>query len=349
MTPSDANHVSENELERLVVETWQTVLGVTQISVDDNFFDLGADSFDMIRVANKLERCVRRKVPVESSLQAPTARHLAAFLETIGRPISTISLGPATKRSLSRRPLFCIYGLYLYKNLAATLGTELQIYGIYVPAETDLLRPRSSQKRWGLWNRLGAQALPTVEQLAQSYIREMRDVQPCGPYQLLGSSFGGVVAFEMARQLGAAGERVQLLAMLDSFAPGFSRPNSVRGWIHHLRRAVRRMRPQKSLTEASDRGEWEQLRELFRIEATRAYKPQPFASDAVLIRAEERFSLPGYQVDPLYGWEAWVKGRLVVQDVPGDHLGILSPPNVSVLADTLRAYLDRDEYIAPTA
>jgi len=349
MRRSDTNHVSGNELERCIVETWQTVLSATQISVDDNFFDLGGDSLDMIRVANALSRCVRREVPIESVIQAPTVRKLAAFLETIDEPISTLALGPVTKRSLSQRPLFCVYGLYLYKELADTLGRELPVYGIHVPAETNLLRPQSSQRRWGQRNRLSVQALPSVEQLAQSYIREMRNVQPDGPYQILGASFGGVVAFEMARQLRAIGQRVQLLAMLDSFAPGFRTPNSIEGWIKCMFEEARRMRPLKSLTETSGWAEHEKLRHQIRSEAHRRYKPQPFACDAVLVRAEERLLFPGYKVDPLYGWDSWIKGRLTVKDVPGDHMSILSSPNVSVLADTLRAYVDHDKYFARLA
>ncbi len=116
-----------------------------------------------------------------------------------------------------------------YKHLAEQLGAELPTYGVYVQAEIDLLKPGTRR----------SQALPSVERLAELYLQQIRPVQPVGPYQLLGYSFGGLVAFKLARQLHAAGEGVHLLALLDSFAPGSRRPASLRGWVHHTRTALR--------------------------------------------------------------------------------------------------------------
>lgn len=336
-----------SEIERRFLEVWQNVLGIDEIGVDDNFFDLGGDSLSMVRLATELKLVTGRDFPIPSLLQTPTVAELVRSVQSGSKPITLVTLGPVAGRTVSRRPLFCVFGLYLYKHLAEALGPDIPTHGIFVESETEFLNPDLITKHKFLSQRSSVLRLPSVEELAQTYIREIRRVQPTGPYQLIGSSFGGVVAFEIAGQLRAAGEQVHLVALLDSFAKGFRKPKSLRGWASHIRDEVLRVLPRRMPTRESGASEWDKLRKCVREEADRKYQPQPYDGDVLLFRAEQRVPFPGYAVDSNLGWNAWVNGRLVVEDVPGDHLGILAPPNVSVLADKLRAHLDQSEYVAP--
>lgn len=329
----------EKELECRIGEIWEGVLGIEGVGIDDDFFDLGGDSLSAVRVLTELEQCIGREIPVDNLLRAPTVRRLVAFLDQGKKPVSVVALGPIGKMHV-RRPLFCIYGLYLYKYLAEELGTEFPTYGVYIQAETKLIKPEMSRFT----------SLPGVEKLAELYLQQIRAIQPVGPYQLLGFSFGGLVAFEIAHQLRAANEEVRLLALLDTYAPDSRRPSSLLGWAHHLRRVLQDRWPTLPQPKASSapgsRVHWDQVRSRIRRRAARAYKARSFTGDALLLRASQAVKLPGYRVDSLLGWGAVVRGSLTVHDVSGDHLDILQPPHVSMLAEKLRRYLDSDEYEA---
>lgn len=112
----------------------------------------------------------------------------------------------------SKPPVFCIYGILLYYDLARHLDADRPVYGVYLPDEVDLLTADLPEKQLA--------ALSNVPQLASRYLKQIRTLQPEGPYFLAGESFGGLVAFEMAQQLRAQGETVSLLALLDSLVPG---------------------------------------------------------------------------------------------------------------------------------
>jgi thioesterase domain-containing protein len=235
-----------------------------------------------------------------------------------------------------------VLGLYLYKNLAEELAADLPTYGISIEAETEFLKPELISKHKYLSQRSPLLQLPNTERLAQSYIDEIRKIQPHGPYQLMGSSFGGVVAFEIARQLKAAGEEIHTLVMLDSFAPGFRTPANLRGWASWLRREVERFLPRRMPDRFSDPSAWDKLRAQARSEAERSYRPDPYSGDGILIKARDAVEFPGYRIDQHLGWGRWFEGRLSIHEAPGDHLGILAQPNVCELAATLRKYLDRE-------
>lgn len=333
-----------SELERRFTEIWREVLGVNDIGVNDDFFELGGDSLSMVRLATELRLVTGREFPIQNLLHAPTIAGLVALVQDGKTPISLVELSPAEGRALERRPLFCVLGLYLYKHLADALGCEVTTYGIFVEAEAEFLKPEQIASHKFLPQRSPLLQMPGTERLASVYIEEIRKVQPAGPYQLMGSSFGGVVAFEIARQLEAAGEKVRLLAMLDSFAPGFRKPASLRGWASYARRQLMRFVPRRMPTHSSSPQDWDQLRVRARAEAERKYRPGSYSGDALLIKAKEAVEFPGYAVDTNLGWDAFVKGQLTVEEVPGDHLGILAPPNVTVLAEKISACLDRDSW-----
>ncbi|MEO8308112.1 MAG: amino acid adenylation domain-containing protein [Pseudomonadota bacterium] len=204
VSTSDASLPSDY-IEIALVRMWTQVLGVAAVSVNDNFFALGGDSLLAAGMALRIQRAFGHKVSSASVLQAPTIRQLADLLRGGHiEPIASASL--LTIQPLgTRTPFFWIHGDHSNAYLADYLGSDQPIYGV----EHQMLDGRPA-------------VYTDVVGMARHYLRQVRVIQAEGPYLIGGYSFGGTVAFEMARQLTAEGQSVALLAMLDSLFPTVS-------------------------------------------------------------------------------------------------------------------------------
>ncbi len=203
--PEETFVAPRDELELRLVKIWEKMLGVHPISVRDNFFDLGGHSMLAVRLVAQLEKIYHKNLPLATVFQASTIEKLASVIRQEGwsSPFSSFRV---IQPKGSKPPLFCIHvlgkGLKFYRPLVKYLGTEQPLYGLAIPTVDH-----------------SSAFLHRVEDLAAHYIKEMQILQPEGPYFLVGMSFGGVVAFEMAQQLVAQGQKVSLLALLDTYAP----------------------------------------------------------------------------------------------------------------------------------
>jgi thioesterase domain-containing protein/acyl carrier protein len=181
-------------------------LEVEQVGVRDNFFDLGGHSLLAVRMMARIEQETGLTLPLSTLFQEPTVEGLAAFVRRRENIEGGASLVPIHVKG-SQPPLFAIHpiggGVFCYEALASTLGEDQPLYGL------------QSQG-------LDGQEAPftNVEDMATHYISEMETVDPEGPYHLIGWSMGGLLAFEMARQLQAKGRQVSLLALFDAQIPG---------------------------------------------------------------------------------------------------------------------------------
>jgi amino acid adenylation domain-containing protein len=198
-----------NTLELLLTKTWERVLEVQPIGVKDNFFELGGESLLAVRLFAQIEKVCGKKLPLTTLFQAPTVEQLGRLLSDEKWSPSWSSL-VAIQPGGSKPPLFCLHlalgHVLFYRDLAYCLGSDQPVYA-FQPQGLDGTQPRHTR----------------IEEMASHYIREMRTLQPEGPYYLGGSSFGGLMAFEMAQQLHAQGQEVGLLALFDTYAPGFSK------------------------------------------------------------------------------------------------------------------------------
>jgi amino acid adenylation domain-containing protein len=204
-----------NDTERRLAEIWEAALNVHPVGVHDNFFELGGHSLSGVRLFARIEEQFGRKLSLATLFQAPTVARLAELLRTeeaagTGGPL--VGLQPCG----SRTPLFFVHGagvgnLWTYANLAPHLDPDQPVYA---------LESRTTR---------GLEEFARIEDMAVHYVAEIKRVQPHGPYFLSGYCFGGVVAYEMACQLVAAGEAVGLLALLDS-APPNSRYHRLPWW-----------------------------------------------------------------------------------------------------------------------
>ncbi len=194
-----------NDVECQMIGIWEEVLGVSGIGTRDNFFDLGGHSLLASRLFVRIEQEFGIQLPIATLFQAPTVEGLAALARDDGRPggwRSLVAIHPAG----SRTPMFAIPGVggnvIGYNDLARVMGPDQPFYALQSTGLDGSEEP-----------------FVRIEDIASRFLREIREVQPEGPYHLVGACMGGVVAYEMAQQLRAAGEHVGLLALLESWPP----------------------------------------------------------------------------------------------------------------------------------
>ncbi|NER29712.1 MAG: amino acid adenylation domain-containing protein, partial [Symploca sp. SIO1C4] len=192
----------QDEFELHLKNIWEKVLGLESISVNANFFDLGGHSLLAVTLFAEIEQKFNRKLPMATLFEAPTIEQLAGILRQSGHSKIWDSLVPI-KSSGSKEPLFLIHDAdgetLLYLNLAHSLDSERPVYG---------LGPHGKEEYPILHTR--------IVDMAAHYIEKICKIQPQGPYLLGGLCLGGVLAFEIALQLQAQGQKVALVALFDS-------------------------------------------------------------------------------------------------------------------------------------
>lgn len=187
-------------LEYQLVEIWEDLFQVRPIGIRDSFFDLGGHSLLSVRMLDRVERLFGKKVPLATLFEGATIEHLAnALVNQVGgyEDSPLVPIQPCG----TKRPFYYLHGDFngggLYcSSLARHLGQDQPFYA---------LQPHGLN---------GEAVPPTIEEMAEHYIKMLREFQPEGPYLLGGHCNGGLIAFEMARQLADRGERVDLLALI---------------------------------------------------------------------------------------------------------------------------------------
>jgi amino acid adenylation domain-containing protein len=190
-------------IELRLVQIWEELLRVRPVGVTDRFFEIGGHSLLALRLLVEVEQRLGRKVPLQALFEEPTIEHMAAVLRRdSGAWPLMVTLRPGEQRI----KLFLVHPgggtLLNYVHLVRHLPAELPVYGIQARGLDGSDEPHDA-----------------LEQMAADYIAAIRSAQPDGPYLLVGHSLGGVIAFEIARQLRRENERVAFLGLFDSVAP----------------------------------------------------------------------------------------------------------------------------------
>jgi len=323
-----------DELEKQLTKIWAAVLSKDSIGIRDNFFDLGGHSLLAARLMHRIEQMLGQRLPLAALLQAPTVEQFASLLRQEGWSASWSSL-VAIQAEGSRAPFFCVHGVggnvVGFRDLARHMGTDQPFYALQ-PQGLDGKRP----------------CLTSVTEMAERYIREIRRVQPEGPYRIGGYSFGGLVAYEMAQQLRAQEQEVSLLALFDTY-PGKmeSRASQMRNLSKlPLKEAVTFLVKKGSFVLMTLRKRLE-LRMLPRplrnvrqacAKAAAGYNVQPYDGQVTLFRAKEKSA--GSLDDPYAIWWRVAAGGVDLREISGDHLSLLKEPQVRLLAEELNDALD---------
>jgi thioesterase domain-containing protein/acyl carrier protein len=330
-----------DEMELRLAKIWEEILGASLVGVTDDFFDLGGHSLLAVRLAARIEHELGRALPLAVLFQHSTIEELATLLRSSGEVAASALVPLRTSGALP--PLFLVHPaggqILCYTGLVPHLGEERPIYALQDVAPPDAERSLSG--------------------LAAAYLREVRSVQPGGPYHLAGWSFGGRVAFEMARQLREAGQEIAFLGMLDT---GLVTPpaeaekddaalllevvGDVPMDLDELRRSadpvaalVERAREAGLLPSDFAPAAARRILELVKshLRIARTDRPQPYAGCVTFFAAAEQPLEAGD--DPAHGWGE-VAGEIEVYQVPGSHTTMIyDAENVRVLGERLRKAL----------
>jgi thioesterase domain-containing protein/acyl carrier protein len=337
----------QGELEIRLAAIWRELLGIEEVGRDDDFFDLGGNSLIGLRMFARIGREFGASLPLSTLLRAKNVRALAAIIGTGPDQKGSHPAHLATIQPLGHQPpIFAIHGgdggVIFYRELAERLSTDRPFHAIESP------HLGSSE----------AIEIGSIEKTAAAYIELIRSIRPTGPYLLAGYSFGGLVAYEMAKQLVAAGESVPYLALFDTLNPvapirsysitervavrwrsqnGMPLLGKVKTLAERFANGVETSRRIKAEVAAAGRAlpadahselRAVQLREAHH-EAMKIYQPSFYAGKMTLFRADavnDKFEVPSD-----YGWSHLVR-ELEILDVPGEHLTLFDKENAPALA-----------------
>ncbi|WP_430332880.1 amino acid adenylation domain-containing protein [Rhodococcus sp. ACT016] len=344
--------------ESAVADAFAAQLGVARVGADDNFFTLGGNSLTATAVAARLRESTSREVPVEWILTHSTPESLAHRIETHeAETVENAGLGSAVAVLLplratgSRKPLFCIHpaiGLaWCFSGLVQYVDDNRPIYGINSPALTD------PDARFG-----------SLDDRARRYVREIRSVQPHGPYHLLGYSVGGQIAHEMAVQLRRDGDEVLTLSMMDSRAPS-------EAGLEDEMPTVARLLAEFGGVELADDGESattaeqaarllrakgglfasltpDHLETLYReygdlVQCARAHRPSTLEDAAVAYFSVATDSIDDHGLNRetgAAGWRKYIIGDIHEYQVPTSHEKLASAKGLSVVGPLLNRHLN---------
>ncbi|MBX2805693.1 MAG: SDR family NAD(P)-dependent oxidoreductase [Hyphomicrobiales bacterium] len=366
-----------NELEETLAGYWSELLGVQTIGVHDNFFDLGGHSLIAVRLFRMIRKAFAVDFPISVLFEAPTIAQCAELIEARGgaavgggakadnenspaAPEQTFVhlVQMSTGKNPNETPFFVCAGMFgnilNLRHLAIQIGQDRPVYGL--------------QAR-GLY---GDQAPhETFEDMARDYLKEIRTIQPEGPYLLSGFSGGGLVAYEMAQQLTAAGEMIAMLSLLDTPYPedvSLSMLDRISIRTQDIRREgtaffVRyvkwriewerqRLRERNSEPASAEQFHSKDVQEAF-MHALSRYEAAPYDGQVLLLRPKLRIAYrlsDGRELNADRGaihadngWSPFIR-NLAIVEVPGDHDGMVLEPNVRVLAGHLRKALNQSEW-----
>nr|WP_274518884.1 non-ribosomal peptide synthetase [Tumebacillus flagellatus] len=331
--------------EYRLVKMWERLLGAEKIGVRDSFFQLGGHSLTAVKLSSDVEREFGCRLPLVRLFQESTIEQIAAFIREGGESPLHPSLVEIQKGAGT--PLFLVHPIggmaHVYAGLASGLP-EQTVYG---------LQARGVEEGSG-------DPIDTVEEMAAYYLEGVRQVQPEGPYRLGGWSFGGVVAYEMARQLQAQGQDVEPLVFFDSYAPENREQWNARSEsevaadfaqdllsIFQDEAAASQEEAhvilERVLTQAQESGQLsisftrEDLMRLFTVYKAHSHAMGNYEAVAapqlqvILFRASD---VPSTQLNPAEGWRKRV-GELTVFEVKGNHYTMLQPPFVQETSASL--------------
>jgi phthiocerol/phenolphthiocerol synthesis type-I polyketide synthase E len=356
---SIAETIGQSDPRQQVTQIWESLLGVSPIAPDQNYFDLGGDSILAVQMFAQIERVFQVKLPVATLFEAPTIGDLVEILnrETPKFPGGSLV---AIQTKGSKPPFFCMHGaggnVLIYRELAEHLGEDQPFYGLQSLGLDGKIHP-----------------LTRIEEMASAYVGEIRRLQPHGPYYVGGYCSGGTIAYEVAQQLKAIGEEVALVAIFDTLnwnklapanfwqktATAFERiifhilnfvPLDGRGKRAFLKEKFQALRNRIPVWRAllvnkffGSSGDQELESSLIakiwtlNDQAAANYVPKPYAGAITDFRPREQYSI--YKRNDLK-WEGLALGGQNIVELSVYPAGMLVEPFVGVLAQALRKSID---------
>lgn len=346
-------------LEMRIARIWQEILDVPSINIKDNFFDLGGDSMLALILMTRIRQEFGQDLQLSTLFDAATIEHQACILrqqKSFQSRSPLIEIQP----NGSKPPLFFVHpaggNVLCYVDLASYLSPDYPLFALQAQGLDGESEP-----------------FEKVEDMAAYYIEAIRTFQPESPYFLGGWSMGGIVAFEMARQLQEQGQEVNLLALIDieiassnsdaqltkeddvNFLASFAQDLGLSFESLNLSRDILlSLKIDEQLTYLLSEAKmaellppdvgFSQIHRLFHVFKTHAhaiqkYQPRIYPGRVTLFQAREQ--LEENLQDSTMGWNNLALEGVDVNPIPGNHYTSLRKPNVQVLAEKLKACIEK--------
>lgn len=333
--------------EEILCDLFMEVLHLPRVGIDDRFFDLGGHSLLAVQLMSRIREALGVELSIGNLFEAPTVAGLAERLE-MGSSQSALDVLLPLRTSGDKPPLFCVHpagGLsWCYAGLMTNIGTDYPIYG---------LQARGIGQR---------EELPkTLDDMAADYIKQIRTVQPKGPYHLLGWSLGGNVVQAMATQLQNQGEEVSLLVMLDAYpnhflpikeapddeealiallALGGYDPDSLGDKPLDFEAAIEILRRDGSALASLDETVILNLKNTYvnSVGILGSYKPKTFCGNVLFFRST---IIPEW-FDPIEpdSWKPYINGQIEQIDIDCRHKDLCQPEPLAQIGKVLAVKLE---------
>lgn len=322
----------QTDVERKLAAVWTKVLGLDQVGVYDNFFDLGGYSLLAVKLVNEIEKELGQKIPLMTLFQTATIAGLAGVLSNGSKPQAWPTL-VQIQAGNSKKPLFCVSAPNVnalgYVSLARALGPEQTAFGLQAQYPEDAESEHSQF---------------VVENVATEYLQALQAEQPHGPYQLIGMCRGAHIAYEMACRLHEQGETVSLLGVLDTFVM-----ENTYNYFWYLEHYIKRLRfwlrlPAKGKISFIN-SQWHKVANRRSPESVlhRVYFPGPefvpktYAGRVLVLRVIKQ---PRNRISSKdLGWSRLARGGVDVRMISGTHETLLREPHVRALAGELKEFI----------
>ncbi|MBN2530562.1 MAG: amino acid adenylation domain-containing protein [Deltaproteobacteria bacterium] len=317
--------------QKFLLRLWREVLGVDELTIDDDFFDLGGHSLVGITMVDKINGQFDSNFILSDIINNPTIRQFSVELAALNGDTGDKESRKEKKEkewtplvALSAKgntpPVFCVAGhgghVMELHQLSQGMSPDIPFYGL----ETRGVA--------------GHTPFETIEEIAADNINAIRQRQPNGPYFIAGYSFGGTIAYEIAQQLVAQGEKVAWLGLIDAQSPTLPMRNKLdlrRAQVMrliHLRRTYLKKWVNRILEPAPEVDERYLAVEKATEIAEKKYKPKVFQGDATLFRVPKDVLIYDVdytvQFDAYEGWRDLILGQIEVIPVRGGHVSLVT-------------------------
>jgi len=315
-----------NPLEKEILKIWQNILGIDTITNSDDFYELGGHSFALLRVLASIEKKFNIKTNFKSFQKLRTPKEFLKELMELGVGVTELSIRKVEEsclvniRSAGRyTPLFCFHPIdgttLCYMPLEKHLTVDCPIYGLQDLGLEKATLPYNS-----------------LEEIASDYIKAMQRVQKQGPYTLCGFSFGGVLAVEIARQLGNKGEQLNPLILFDAWAklPVSYREEATLKKV--LSEQIPFLKAEPHLLELC----WKRINLFFN------YRMSEVHQKIILFKAKKLssfLSIDNHFNNDFNYWNAYASSGMDVHLINGSHETFLQEPHVRAIAEKLKLIL----------
>ena len=331
--------------EDILCGLFAEVLGVERVGIDDNFFALGGHSLLATRLVSRIRSSMDVEIAIRSLFEAPSVAALAKRIASGRSPGSDLAALLPLRPYGSKPALFCIHhagGLsWSYSRLIPHIPSNYPIYGLQA-------------------HNLGQRAaLPgSLDEVAADYLHLIREIQPVGPYHLLGWSFGGLVAHAIATQLQSMTQEVALLALLDSYPAAREKAPRRHGKMKRdqqllcavaandsIRNLVDILRREGEAVSALKEHHYETIKNIYKnnIRLMAKFLPRRFDGDILLFAAAEGEAKPPYE-----RWRPYVSGRIKVHRIDSTHEAMMDHLPAAKIGSVLAAELDKHQTTSRT-